>query len=154
MAVGEAEDLRGSRILIVDDEPYLRKLLAFKLRTAGLVPLEAADGEQALAAALAEAPDAVLLDVSLSPGFTGFDVLRRLKEVPRTASIPVLFLTARVRPEERATGLGLGAVRFLTKPFSTKTLLEELGEVLAAGRDGAAKGGPAPLGEGPPETMV
>ncbi len=150
----EAEDLRGSRILIVDDEPYLRKLLAFKLRTAGLVPLEAADGEEALAAALSEAPDAVLLDVSLSPGFTGFDVLRRLKEIPRTASIPVVFLTARVRPEERATGLGLGAVRFLTKPFSTKTLLEELGGVLAAARDEAAKGGPAPLGEGPPETMV
>ena len=145
---------RGSRILIVDDEPYLRKLLAFKLRTAGLVPIEAADGDAALAAALDEAPDAVLLDVSLSPGFTGFDVLRRLKEDPRTASIPVVFLTARVRPEERATGLGLGAVRFLTKPFSTKTLLEELGGVLAAARDGAAKGGPPPLGEGPPGTLV
>lgn len=152
--MGDAEDLRGSRILIVDDEPYLRKLLAFKLRTAGLVPLEAADGEAALTAVLAEAPDAVLLDVSLSPGFTGFDVLRRLKEDPRTASIPVVFLTARVRPEERATGLGLGAVRFLTKPFSTKTLLEELGGVLAAAREGAAKGGPAPLGEGPPGTLV
>lgn len=150
----EGANLRGSRVLVVDDEPYIRKLLAFKLRTAGLVPLEAADGETALAAALADPPDAVLLDVSLSPGLTGFDVLRHLKGDSRTASIPVVFLTARVRPEERATGLGLGAARFLTKPFSTKALLAELGGVLAAARGDAASGGPAPLGAGPPETPV
>jgi DNA-binding response OmpR family regulator len=152
--VEEGANLRGSRVLVVDDEPYIRKLLAFKLRTAGLVPLEAADGETALAAALADPPDAVLLDVSLSPGLTGFDVLRHLKGDSRTASIPVVFLTARVRPEERATGLGLGAARFLTKPFSTKALLAELGGVLAAARGDAASGGPAPLGAGPPETPV
>ena len=77
-------NLRGRRVLVVDDEPYILKILVFKLRTAGLVPIEAADGESALSAALADRPDAVLLDVSLSPGVSGFDVLERLKEDPRT----------------------------------------------------------------------
>lgn len=149
-----ADPLSGRRVLVVDDEPYIRKLLAFKLRTAGLLPLEAADGEAALAAAAAQLPDAILLDVSLPSGLTGFDVLRRLKEDPRTAPVPVVFLTARVSPEERATGLGLGAARFLTKPFSTKALLEELSEVLAAAGKTAEQGGPPPLGEGPPGTRV
>ena len=76
------------------------------------------------------------------PGLSGFDVLRRLKEDPRTASIPVIVLTARTHPDERATGLRLGASRFLTKPFSTKALLEELEGVLAAAR-GDGVGGPS-----------
>lgn len=146
--------LRGRRVLVVDDEPYLRKLLSFKLRTAGLVPLEAGDGEAALAIASDRVPDAVLLDVSLSPALSGFDVLKRLREDPRTASIPVVFLTARVLPEERATGLALGAARFLTKPFSTKALLEELEAVLDAARDAAEPGGPPTRGGGPPGTIV
>lgn len=127
-------NLRGRRVLVVDDEPYILKILVFKLRTAGLVPIEAADGESALRAALADRPDAVLLDVSLSPGVSGFDVLERLKRDPRTSSIPVIVLTARNHPDERATALRLGAARFLTKPFSTKALLLELEGLLAATR--------------------
>lgn len=146
-------NLRGRRVLVVDDEPYIRKILVFKLRTAGLLPREAADGEAALCAARAEAPDAILLDVSLSPELSGFDVLRRLKEDLRTASIPVVLLTGCSRPDERATGLRLGAARFLTKPFSTKTLLTELEGVLAA-PPGTKNGGPPPDGGGPPGTGV
>ena len=126
--------LRGRRVLVVDDEPYILKILVFKLRTAGLVPIEAADGSAALHAALTERPDAVLLDVSLSPVLSGFDVLQRLKQDSRTSSIPVIVLTARTHPDERETAMRLGAVRFLTKPFSTKELLLELQEVLAATR--------------------
>ena len=125
-------NLRGRRVLVVDDEPYILKILVFKLRTAGLVPIEAADGEGALCAALADRPDAVILDVSLPRGVSGFDVLERLKTDPRTSSIPVIVLTARTHPDERATALRLGAARFLTKPFSTKELLMELQGVLAA----------------------
>lgn len=138
----ERGHLRGRRVLVVDDEPYILKILVFKLRTAGVVPIEAADGEAALRAALVEAPDAVLLDVSLSPALSGFEVLERLKADPRTAPIPVLVLTGHSRPDERATGLRLGAARFLTKPFSTKALLEELAAVLG--------GAPEPVCEGPP----
>jgi len=151
--VEDRGNLRGRRVLVVDDEPYILKILVFKLRTAGLVPIEAADGETALCAALAERPDAVLLDVSLSPGVSGFDVLERLKKDPRTSSIPVIVLTARTHPDERATALRLGAACFLTKPFSTKELLVELEGVLAATGD-AASDGPPPAGGGPPETSV
>jgi DNA-binding response OmpR family regulator len=151
--VEAGENLGGRRVLVVDDEPYIRKILVFKLRTAGLVPVEAANGEEALCAALAEPPDAVLLDVSLSPGPSGFDVLRRLKEEPRTSGVPVILLTARTHPDERATGLRLGAARFLTKPFSTSALLAELRGVLAAG-PGAKSEGPPPVGGGPSGNAV
>ncbi len=149
----ERRNLCGRRILVVDDEPYILKILVFKLRTAGLVPIEAADGESALRTALADRPDAVLLDVSLTPDVSGFDVLERLKKDPRTATIPVIVLTARTHPDERATALRLGAARFLTKPFSTKALLLELEGVLAA-IGAAASDGPPPAGGGPPETSV
>ncbi|MBK9374667.1 MAG: response regulator [Holophagales bacterium] len=147
------EHLRGLRILVVDDEPYILKILVFKLRTAGLVPIEAPTGEDALHAALSERPDAVLLDVSLSPGLSGFDVLGRLKEDPRTASIPVIVLTARSHPDERSTALRLGAARFLTKPFSTNALLVELEGVLTAAR-GAVSAGPPSADGGPPGEPV
>lgn len=146
-------NLHGRRVLVVDDEPYILKILVFKLRTAGLVPIEAADGDSALRVALADRPDAVLLDVSLTPDVSGFDVLQRLKKDPRTATIPVIVLTARTHPDERATALRLGAARFLTKPFSTKALLLELEGVLAA-TGAAASDGPPPAGGGPPETSV
>ncbi len=146
-------NLSGRRVLVVDDEPYILKILVFKLRTAGLVPIEAADGESALSAALADPPAAVLLDVSLSAEVSGFDVLERLKKDPRTSSIPVIVLTARSHPDERATALRLGAARFLTKPFSTKALLMELEGILAA-TPGAASEGPPSADGGPPETLV
>ena len=151
--VENPENLRGLRILVVDDEPYILKILVFKLRTAGLIPIEAANGMEALRVALAERPDAILLDVSLAPGLSGFDVLGRLKQDPRTAPIPVIVLTARTHPDERTTALRLGAARFLTKPFSTKELLLELEGVLAATR-GAASEGPPSVDGGPPEPLV
>jgi len=151
--VDDRGNLHGRRVLVVDDEPYILKILVFKLRTAGLVPIEAADGDSALRVALADRPDAVLLDVSLTPDVSGFDVLQRLKKDPRTATIPVIVLTARTHPDERATALRLGAARFLTKPFSTKALLLELEGVLAA-TGAAASDGPPPAGGGPPETSV
>lgn len=144
----EGGHLRGRRVLVVDDEPYILKILVFKLRTAGLVPVEAADGEEALRAAAADPPDAILLDVSLSPGLSGFDVLERLKGDPRTAEIPVIVLTGRCHPAERAMGLRLGAARFLTKPFSTKALLLELDGVLDAAH-GEKEEGPPLDGGGP-----
>jgi len=146
--------LRGKRVLVVDDEPYIRKILAFKLRTAGLVPVEAADGAAALGTAAAEPPDAVLLDVSLAPGLSGLDVLERLKAGPRTARIPVIVLTGSNRPEERATAIKLGAARFLTKPFSTGALLAELEAVLASPAGPTNGKGPSPCGEGPSGSPV
>jgi DNA-binding response OmpR family regulator len=123
--------LGGQKVLIVDDEPYILKILSFKLRLTGLDPVEASSGEDALRLVREAAPDLVLLDVSLTPGLTGFDVCRILKENPATAGIPVIMLTARTLPAERDLGMRLGASSYVTKPFSTKVLVQEIEKALS-----------------------
>jgi len=118
--------LVGRKILIVDDEPYILKILSFKLRLSGMIPFEATSGEEALRVIREEEPDLVLLDVSLTPGLTGFDLCRILKENPGTQALPILMLTARTLPSERDLGLRLGARSYITKPFSTKVLIREI----------------------------
>ena len=118
--------LVGRKILIVDDEPYILKILSFKLRLSGMIPYEATSGEEALRVIREEAPHLILLDVSLTPGLTGFDVCRILKENPGTRALPILMLTARTLPSERDLGLRLGARSYITKPFSTKVLIREI----------------------------
>jgi CheY-like chemotaxis protein len=115
--------LAGRKILVVDDEPTILKILSFKLRLTGLQPVEATSGEEALRLVREEAPDLVLLDVSLTPGLTGFDVCRILKENPATSRLPI--------PSERDLGLRLGASSYLTKPFSTKVLIQEIEKALS-----------------------
>ena len=122
--------LAGRKVLVVDDEPYILKILSFKLRLTGLDPVEASSGEEALRLVRETDPDLVLLDVSLTPGLTGFDICRILKENPGTASIPVIMLTARTLPAERDLGLRLGAASYVTKPFSTKVLVQEIEKAL------------------------
>lgn len=118
--------LAGRKILVVDDEPYILKILAFKLRLQGMVPFEACDGEEALCVAREERLDVVLLDVSLGAGLSGFEICRALKENPATAAVPIIMLTARSLPSERDLGLRLGAAAYVTKPFSTLALVEEI----------------------------
>jgi DNA-binding response OmpR family regulator len=118
-------------VLVVDDEPYIQKILSFKLRLTGLDPVEASSGEEALRLVREAGPHLVLLDVSLTPGLTGFDVCRILKENPATAGIPIIMLTARTLPAERDLGLRLGAASYVTKPFSTKVLVQEIEKALS-----------------------
>jgi len=117
-------------VLVVDDEPYIVKILSFKLRLSGMVPLEASSAEEALRIVQDETPDLILLDISLSAGPTGFDLCRILKDDPATASTPVIMLTARSQPAGREQGLALGARAYITKPFSTRALVQEIGRVL------------------------
>ncbi len=124
--------LAGKKALVVDDEPQILKILSFKLRLSGVTPLEATSGEEALRLVREEPPDLVLLDVSLTPGLTGFDLCRILKENPQTSAIPIVMLTARTLPVERDLGLRLGARSYLTKPFSTKVLMKEIADALEA----------------------
>ena len=128
---GIANALAGRKVLVVDDEPYILKILSFKLRLTGLDPVEASSGEDALRLVREAGPDLVLLDVSLTPGLTGFDVCRILKENPATSGIPVIMLTARTLPAERDLGLRLGASSYVTKPFSTKVLVQEIEKALS-----------------------
>ena len=123
--------LAGRRVLVVDDEPYIQKILSFNLRLTGLDPVEASSGEEALRLVREVEPHLVLLDVSLTPGLTGFDVCRILKENPATAGIPIIMLTARTLPAERDLGLRLGAASYVTKPFSTKVLVQEIEKALS-----------------------
>jgi DNA-binding response OmpR family regulator len=117
------------KLLVVDDDPELRPLVAFALRQGGYHVVEAASGEAALAAFAAEKPDLVVLDVNL-PGIDGFEVCRRLREGSR---VPILMLTVRADEEDLVRGLDLGADDYLGKPFSPRTLLARVRALLRRG---------------------
>ncbi|MCA1229910.1 response regulator transcription factor [Saccharopolyspora sp. 6M] len=118
----------GQRVLVVDDEPTVRELLAATLRFAGFRVTAAATGAEALRAAVDERPDLVLLDVML-PDADGFEVLRRLRE-ERGGQVPVLFLTARDAPRDKVRGLTLGGDDYVTKPFDPEELIARIHAVL------------------------
>ncbi len=129
------------KILVVDDDVELRTLVAFALRQAGYLPVEAADGATAVAAFERERPDLVVLDVNL-PGFDGFEVLRRIRAA---GSTPVMMLTVRAAEEDQVRGLDLGADDYLAKPFSPRTLLARVRALL---RRSGAQERQAPLVHG------
>jgi two-component system OmpR family response regulator len=125
----------SAHLLVVDDEPTVRELLSAALRYAGFEVASAATGQEALASALREPPDLVLLDVML-PDMDGFEVIRRLREQPaappgpRRAQIPVLFLTARDATQDKVNGLLLGGDDYVTKPFELPELIARIRAVL------------------------
>ncbi|MGW5260778.1 response regulator transcription factor [Microbispora sp. NPDC004025] len=131
----------GRHLLVVDDEPVVRELLAATLRFAGYKVTSAATGSQALETARGTPPDLVLLDVML-PDMDGFEVMRRLRTLPRPLSgaspgqVPVLFLTARDTTQDKINGLRLGGDDYVTKPFDLEELLARIEAVLR--RAGAA----------------
>jgi len=120
-----------SRLLVVDDEATVRELLSAALRFAGFEVTSAATAVEAVAAATAEPPDLVLLDVML-PDLDGFEVFRRLREgrPGHGAPVPVLFLTARDRQADKVTGLSLGADDYVTKPFDLAELIARIRAIL------------------------
>lgn len=118
------------RILIADDEPYILRILAFKLRRAGYEALEANTGEEALAIARETPVDCIILDVTFPTPPSGFEVAERLRDDPRTCRIPVVFLTARALPLDRRTGDALGAAAFVTKPFSLQQVLDQVARLV------------------------
>ncbi len=129
-----------TRILVVDDEPDILKLVNFALSTRGFEVLEATDGEAAVEMALAEQPDMVLLDVMM-PLLNGYDACRRIKEDPATGHIPVLMLSAKSQATEQAAGLESGADGYIVKPFTPKELVSQVTGLLggdASDTDGSA----------------
>ena len=106
-----------TRVLVIDDEAPIRLLCRVNLEAEGINVLEAADGTTGLDLARAEQPDVVLLDVMM-PGLDGWRVAEELLEDDRTRGIPIIFLTARAEFRDRARGLDIGGVDYVTKPFN------------------------------------
>ena len=122
------------KVLVVDDDLDLIGLIAFALRQAGYLVLEATDGPSALAVYESERPDLVILDVNL-PHMSGLDVLRRMRaDGSRT---PTMMLTVRSSEEDQVRALDLGADDYLTKPFSPRTLLARMRALLRRSADSA-----------------
>jgi len=119
----------NARILIVEDEPAIRELVAVNLRHAGYTVIEAETAEAARARIDAGLPDLVLLDWML-PGQSGVDLARQLRAQPRTAKLPIVMLTARAQEGDRLQGFDVGADDYVTKPFSPRELLARIRALL------------------------
>ncbi len=120
------------RVLLAEDEPNIVESLSFLLERAGFEVSVETDGQQALDAALADAPDVVVLDVML-PGMDGYEVLRQLRSNQRAARTPVIMLTAKGQREDRETAIESGADLFITKPFANSEIIAAV-KRLANGR--------------------
>jgi DNA-binding response OmpR family regulator len=122
--------ISGQRVLVVDDEPHIRTVLRGYLEADGFAVTEAVDGDAALAAVHADAPDLILLDIML-PGMDGLEVLRRLRTF---SAAYVILVTARTEEVDKLVGLGVGADDYVTKPFSPREVLARVKAVLRRGR--------------------
>jgi CheY-like chemotaxis protein len=110
-------------VLIVDDDPFIRKLIATTLEdVSGFELLQAGDGEEAVELAGRESPQIVFLDIDM-PRLNGIDACRRLREQPESADATIVMLTAAAGDEAESEAVAAGADLFLTKPFSPLDLL-------------------------------
>ena len=122
------------RILLAEDDRFLRKAAAARLRQGGFTVLAAVDGEEAVRIARAERPDLVLLDL-IMPKIQGFEVLKALKEDPATASIPVIVLSNLGQERDVQQAMELGAVAYFIKAhLSLHELVQRVSEVLEKGK--------------------
>jgi DNA-binding response OmpR family regulator len=106
-----------TKVLVIDDEAPIRLLCRVNLEAEKMDVIEAADGPAGVEKAQGESPDVILLDVMM-PGLDGWNVAEQLLADDRTAGIPIIFLTARAEFRDRARGLDIGGVDYITKPFN------------------------------------
>lgn len=119
----------SKRILVVDDEPNIVMSLEFLMRRAGFEVEVARNGREALQALDGPPPDLLLLDVMM-PEFDGYEVCEQVRARPEWNRTRIIMLTARGRDVERERGLALGADAYVTKPFSTRDLVEQVKRML------------------------
>lgn len=119
------------KILIADDEQNIVISLEFLMKREGFEVLVASDGDEAVKRIRSEQPDLVLLDVMM-PKKSGFEVCQEIKADPALSTVRILMLTAKGRDTEVAKGLALGADAYMTKPFSTKELVDKVRSLLGA----------------------
>ena len=119
------------KLLVADDEPNIVISLEYLMKREGYDVLVATDGNQALEALPREQPALVLLDVMM-PGKTGFEVCQAVRADPALDGVRILMLTAKGRETDVGKGLALGANAYMTKPFSTRELVQKVAELLEA----------------------
>ena len=119
----------ATRVLVIDDEAPIRLLCRVNLQAAGMEVVEASDGATGLELARTTNPDVILLDVMM-PGLDGWKVAEELLDDPVTDEIPIVFLTARAGLRDRARGIDLGGVDYVTKPFNPLELAPLVRELL------------------------
>jgi two-component system alkaline phosphatase synthesis response regulator PhoP len=132
-----------AKILVAEDEPDIRELLAFTLKYGGFDVVTAANGLEAVEQAEKNKPDMILLDVRM-PRMTGYEACKVLKEKPETKDIPIVFLSAKGQEAEVERGIEVGAVDYILKPFAPDTLISQIKKLL----DSSDSKTPTPGGKG------
>ena len=126
----------GQKILVVEDEPDISKLVSYNLAQERFKVLTAEDGEQALKVIQREKPNLVVLDLML-PGLSGMEVCKILRDRPETAKLPILMLTAKASETDRVVGLEMGADDYLAKPFSPREMVARVRAILRRANNAA-----------------
>ena len=121
-------------ILVVEDEPNIVESLSFLMKKAGFVVRVARDGDTAIRTIEGEAPDLVLLDIMM-PRRDGYEVCRTIRANPDWDHVRIIMLSAKGRDLDRRKGLELGADDYITKPFSTREIVERVQEILGTTSD-------------------
>jgi diguanylate cyclase (GGDEF)-like protein len=132
--VEQGNEVTGEKLLVVDDDPFIARLLEIELSAAGYQVRVANDGQQAIDAVAQDAPDLVITDVMM-PHVDGFELTRSLRQDPRTATISVIILTARGLSADKLEGFAIGADDYIVKPFDTPELLARVRGVLRRKRE-------------------
>ena len=132
--IDQSEAAGGESLLVADDDPFIARLLEIELRAAGYDVRVASDGNQALELAQERSPDLVLADVMM-PNMDGFELTRRLRQDPRTATVSIIMLTARGLSADKLEGFAIGADDYIVKPFDTPELLARIRGVLRRARE-------------------
>jgi two-component system alkaline phosphatase synthesis response regulator PhoP len=123
-------EIKIKKILVAEDETDIRELVAFSLITiGGFNVVKAKNGAEAVKLAQKEIPDLILMDVRM-PQMTGYEACAALKEIPETKDIPVVFLSAKGQEQEIQTGMNVGAVEYILKPFAPDVLTNQVREIL------------------------
>ena len=119
-----------AKIVIAEDEPDIRELIAFTLRFAGHEVIAGSNGEEGYNLTKKEHPDLSMFDVRM-PKMTGYDACKKIKADPEIAHIPVIFLSAKGQENEIEQGMEAGAEEYLLKPFAPDQLTERIKTILA-----------------------
>lgn len=126
--------MAGEKILVIEDEHDIRELISYNLESEGYDVIKAASGNEGIEQARKKLPKLILLDIML-PDVDGLEVCRKLKRDESTRDIPIIMLTAKSEDSDVISGLELGAVDYITKPFSPRVLIARLRSVLRRNTD-------------------